>query len=458
MSDKDNDILSVMDEIEEDESGVSGESFKSSENDIEEDLIEELEEEESIDKIQEPFRIKEDADPFPSETPSFDPEKNINLSNENEPPQSADNTPDDLVDDLEIEDDDNDDDFDDDKVEDSGSFAPSKAMSKSKKTMQLVAVIGGAVLLIAVMFLPSMSKKKKDKDTQEEKIVDTEQVLKDMKNYTGEDLRRQEVRKYKSTKEQLEADKENKHGKIRKHPKPDRSRRSGRRSGNKGSNYRRDKSIIDKYQQVNPEHASGTAGGTASDTSGGQHPGSMMNLPQRRGKGGLNIIGGGSSKSSDKKAGIYNLELKAFLKFGVRSTSGSQIVAILKQDKGPFRKGDLFYGTASFRNKRTFISFNKAVSGGNEIDLKGRALFGRDPGIPSEVTEIATGNASNSAKSAVIGVAGKVADKALSRVTAGTTDGALSEPTSDLQGQHEKEKEQYEYFVPANTTFTIYVY
>ena len=84
--------------------------------------------------------------------------------------------------------------------------------------------------------------------------------------------------------------------------------------------------------------------------------------------------------------------------------------------------------------------------------------MGKDPGIPSEVTEIAGDNANSSLKSGALGVAGKVADNALSRVTGGATSGVLSEPTADLQKQQEQEKKQYDYYVPANTVFTIYVY
>ena len=447
---KDNeDLLKELDEISEDESGVSGESFSPPEDDIDNDL--DIDSDESLENIQNPFKVqsvRNNEDPFPTETPPFHTENNINLSNENES-QSADNTPDDLVDDIEIEDE------EDEDESDSESFAPSKALTKSKKTMKGVLIIAGVVLVLVVLIVPQLKRNKKKKEEKKD-VVDTEQILRDMKNYSGRDLSKLEQRKKKPGIKETPIHQNSNSGITRK--KTSGIPRKGHRP--RGSNYRRDKSIIDKYQQVNPEHASGggTVSGTASSGSQGSTSGDMMNLPERRGKGGLNIIGGGTAKNKDKKAGIYNLELKAFLKFGVRSTSGSQIVAVLKEDKGPFRKGDLFYGSASFKNKRTFISFEKAVSGGNEMDLKGRALFGRDPGIPSEVTEIATGNASSSGKSAVIGVVGKVADKALSNVTQGATDGALSEPTSDLQGQHEEEKEQYEYFVPANTVFTIYVY
>ena len=85
-------------------------------------------------------------------------------------------------------------------------------------------------------------------------------------------------------------------------------------------------------------------------------------------------------------------------------------------------------------------------------------MTGKDPGLPSEVTEIAGENAGSSLKAGAIGVAGQVADNTLANVTQGATRGVLSESTKDLQKQHEEQKKQYEYFVPAGTVFTIYVY
>jgi hypothetical protein len=57
-----------------------------------------------------------------------------------------------------------------------------------------------------------------------------------------------------------------------------------------------------------------------------------------------------------------------------------------------------------------------------------------------------------------IGAMGKVADKALSNLTQGATAGVLSDSTADLQAGQNKQKQQFEYFVPARTSFTIYIF
>ncbi|HQO92580.1 MAG TPA: hypothetical protein PLX56_09660, partial [bacterium] len=300
-------------------------------------------------------------------------------------------------------------------------------------------------LLLIVMFVPENSKKSK-KDDADSKRINTDEVLREMKQYSSDDLRRQQERKTREDHTEQPIPSSNA---VNTAADPRRTPSSSGTGGH-SKNAQKDEEILAKYENVDPSAASGES------SPGGLSK--LSSLPARSGKGGLNIISSKESENKDEKLNYFNIELKAALKFGIRSSGGTSVVAVLKESKGEFPEGTVFYGNATFNNRRTFVNFTHAVVDDRKILLDGRAMMGKDPGIPSEVTEIAGDNANASLKSGALGVTGKVADNALSRVTGGTTAGVLSEPTADLQKQQEQEKKQYDYYVPANTVFTIYVY
>ncbi len=410
-SSKKDDLLDVLDELEEVESGVVEEEEFSGPGDLDEDIDQTRREKVAAPEIQ----------PFDRALNSDDLVDDISDTDEEEEPEPVFNTEE--------------------------SFAPSKSVSKKKKTMQGVAIIAGAVILLIIMFVPENSKKSK-KDESETKRINTDEVLREMKEYSSDDLRRKQERKTREEQQEQPLPSETA---VKTPPE---HRRSASSSGTSGSGYsknaQKDEEILAKYENVDPSAASGGS------SSGGLSR--LSSLPARSGKGGLNIISSKESENKDEKLNYFNIELKAALKFGIRSSGGTSVVAVLKEQKGEFPEGTVFYGSATFNNKRTFVNFTHAVVNDRKILLDGRAMMGKDPGIPSEVTEIAGDNANSSLKSGALGVAGKVADNALSRVTGGATSGVLSEPTADLQKQQEQEKKQYDYYVPANTVFTIYVY
>lgn len=353
----------------------------------------------------------------------------------------------DLVDDLAAEDTEEEPEYNTEE-----SFAPSKEVKNTKKIMQITALVAGAAILLIVTVIPTLFQKEQ-KTEEGTAIVDSEEILKQMKEYDERDIKRQEERKPrgeiqekplpKTAAEQQPQQQSQRQGSGTARP------RSAASGG--GHNAKKDEEILKQYSEIDPgAAASGSAGHGAGLAK-------LNALPQRQGGGGLNIVGAKNAEKQEK-ASYYNLELKAKLKFGVRSSGGNSVVATINEAKGDFPEGAIFYGEATFNNKRTFVRFTHAQAGERKIVLDGRAMMGKDPGLPSEVTEIAGQNAESSLKAGTIGVVGQVADNTLANVTQGATRGVLNESTKDLQKQQEEQKKQYEYFVPAGTVFTIYVY
>ena len=404
--------------------------------------------------------INEDAEqPAPAESNPAQPPQEEPFP---EPPQAANaeslpgNAEDfsaDLVDDLSEEEEQG-----SEEVNTEESFAPSKEVRNTKKIMQITALIAGAVLLFVVTIIPQMTKK--TPKTEEEKgIVDSDEILKQMREYDERDIKRQQERKPRGeiqetplpkTEEPQQQPQQRQQAQQGGTPAAPRRQGNGN-GGGAGRNAAKDEEILKQYSEIDPgAAASGSAGHGAGLAK-------LNALPQRQGGGGLNIVRAQNTEKQEK-ASYYNLELKAKLKFGVRSSGGNSVVATINEAKGDFPEGSIFYGEATFNNKRTFVRFTHAQAGERKIVLDGRAMMGKDPGLPSEVTEIAGQNAESSLKAGAIGVAGQVADNTLANVTQGATRGVLTESTKDLQKQQEEQKKQYEYFVPAGTVFTIYVY
>ena len=293
----------------------------------------------------------------------------------------------------------------------------------------LILIVVGLIIAIFALVMINTGDKEEVKEKEDDKVLSERKINAEMLA----NLKKEEEPK---TEELLKN--------VRQKPENKKTTYTARR----GSNYNKDKDIINKYKEVNPNAASDTAPVSAM----------FANIPKRKNvKGGLNIIETDKKEVTEKKT-AYNLELKVYLKKGVRSSANSRVVAILKEAKEKFPQGTIFYGTASFNNKRTYINFTEANIKGEMIKISGEAMTGKDPGIPSEITEISDKNASASLKSGAVGLAGKIADNALSNATGGTTSGTLSNSTNDLQGRYDKDKLQYEYFVAAQTPFTIYLY
>ena len=147
-SSKKDDLLDVLDELEEVESGVVEEEEFSAAGDLDEDIDQTRREKVAVPEIQ-PFDRALNSDDLIDDIPD--------TAEDNEP-EPVFNTEE--------------------------SFTPSKSVDKKKKTMQGVAIIAGAVILLIIMFVPENSKIKKDE-------ADTKRINRrsftEMKQYSSDD-------------------------------------------------------------------------------------------------------------------------------------------------------------------------------------------------------------------------------------------------------------------------------
>jgi len=232
-------------------------------------------------------------------------------------------------------------------------------------------------------------------------------------------------------------------------------RSTGTSGGSYSKNAQKDEEILAKYaESVDP--ASG--GGAESNPRGGRRhfvPGGSAK------QGGVFIKGGSEDKGSGKTLGINDIKIKARLEFSIRSTAASTIVAVTTEDHDRIPKGSKFYGSASgYVNKRTQIRFNKLVVNGEEFSIKGFAISGRDPGIESEVTDIAKENIDSSVKQGLVRTASGVAQKyagVAGDITGDAAANTVDPAGAELNRQQEANKMTTEYRVPAGTAFFIYL-
>ena len=231
-------------------------------------------------------------------------------------------------------------------------------------------------------------------------------------------------------------------------------RSTGTSGGGYSKNAQKDEEILAKYaESVDP--ASGGASG--SPRGGRRHftPGGGGT------QGGVYIKGSGNSGTDKKSLDMHNIKVKVRLEFSIRSTAASTVVAIVTEDSDRIPKGAKFYGSATgYVNKRTQLSFSKLLISKEEYTVKGFAISGRDPGIESEVTDIAKDNIDSSVKQGVVqtlaGVANKYAGGA-GDIAGDAASNTLDPAAGEIQKQQEANKMTQEYRVPAGTAFFIYL-
>jgi hypothetical protein len=231
-------------------------------------------------------------------------------------------------------------------------------------------------------------------------------------------------------------------------------RSTGTSGGGYSKNAQKDEEILAKYaESVDP--ASGGA-------SGGARGGRRHFTPGGGGtQGGVYIKGSGNSGTDKKSLDIHNIKVKVRLEFSIRSTAASTVVAVVTEDSDRIPKGAKFYGSATgYVNKRTQLSFSKLLISGEEYTVKGFAISGRDPGIESEVTDIAKDNIDSSIKQGVVqtlaGVANKYAGGA-GDIAGNAASNTVDPAAGEIQKQQEANKMTQEYRVPAGTGFFIYL-
>jgi len=221
-----------------------------------------------------------------------------------------------------------------------------------------------------------------------------------------------------------------------------------------GKNRIKDEEILAKYATAVDPAGSDSGSGTRS---GRRHfvPGGSS------AQGGVFIKGGESVKGGGKTLDISDIKIKVRLEFSIRSTAASTIVAVVTEESGKIPKGAKFYGSASgYVNKRTQIRFNKLMMNGEEFSIKGFAISGRDPGIESEVTDIAKENIDSSVKQGITQTAANVVAKyagVAGNVTGDAAANTVDPASSEMKKQQEANKMTQEYRVPAGTAFFIYL-
>lgn len=221
-----------------------------------------------------------------------------------------------------------------------------------------------------------------------------------------------------------------------------------------GKNRIKDEEILEKYATAVDPASSENIAGTRSGRRHFVPGGSSL-------QGGVFIKGGESVKGRGKTLDISDIKIKVRLEFSIRSTAASTIVAVVTEESGKIPKGAKFYGSASgYVNKRTQIRFNKLISNGEEFSIKGFAISGRDPGIESEVTDIAKENIDSSVKQGIAQVAANVVTKyagVAGNVTGDAAANTVEPASSEMKKQQEANKMTQEYRVPAGTAFFIYL-
>lgn len=220
----------------------------------------------------------------------------------------------------------------------------------------------------------------------------------------------------------------------------------------RNKNEEKDREILEAYAKMSNAAASGVT----------QTARKRRFLPGGESKSGGVFVKG--RKDADKKENLFALhdvKVKVKLDFSIRSTAQSTVVASVLEEVGEIPKGAKFFGAAkSFVNKRTQLSFSKLIIGNDEFSVKGFAVSGKDPGIESEVTDIADENIKSEVKQGITKTAGAVVSRLAGSVgsTAGTTAANTVNPAAnELARQEEANKMRQEYRVPAGTSFFVYL-
>ena len=220
----------------------------------------------------------------------------------------------------------------------------------------------------------------------------------------------------------------------------------------KNKNEEKDREILEAYAKMSDAAASGSTQTARKRrfVPGGESSG-----------GGVFVKGKKEIRGKDNIFALHDVKVKVKLDFSIRSTAQSTVVATVLEETGEIPKGARFYGSArSFVNKRTQLAFSKLIIGADEFSVKGFAVSGKDPGIESEVTDIADENIKSEVKQGITKTAGTILTGLAGSVgsTAGTTAANTVHPaTNELAKQEEPNKMRQEYRVPAGTSFFVYL-
>lgn len=220
----------------------------------------------------------------------------------------------------------------------------------------------------------------------------------------------------------------------------------------RNKNEEKDREILEAYAKMSDAAA---IGGTQTGRKRHFVPGGEAT------GGGVFVKGRKNEAKKENLFALHDVKVKVKLDFSIRSTAQSTVVATVLEETGEIPKGAKFYGSAkSFVNKRTQLAFSKLIIGSDEFSVKGFAVSGKDPGIESEVTDIADENIKSEVKQGITKTAGTILTGLAGSVgsTAGTTAANTVNPAaSEIAKQEEANKMKQEYRVPAGTSFFVYL-
>lgn len=220
----------------------------------------------------------------------------------------------------------------------------------------------------------------------------------------------------------------------------------------RNKNEEKDREILESYAKMSDAAA---IGGTQTARKRHFVPGGEAT------GGGVFVKGRKNEAKKENLFALHDVKVKVKLDFSIRSTAQSTVVATVLEETGEIPKGAKFYGSAkSFVNKRTQLAFSKLIIGSDEFSVKGFAVSGKDPGIESEVTDIADENIKSEVKQGITKTAGTILTGLAGSVgsTAGATAANTVNPAAaELAKQEEANKMKQEYRVPAGTSFFVYL-
>ena len=220
----------------------------------------------------------------------------------------------------------------------------------------------------------------------------------------------------------------------------------------RNKNEEKDREILEAYAKMSDAAASG---GTQTARKRRFVPGGESS------GGGVFVKGRQNETKKENLFALHDVKVKVKLDFSIRSTAQATVVATVLEEVGEIPKGAKFYGSAkSFVNKRTQLAFSKLIIGSDEFSVKGFAVSGKDPGIESEVTDIADENIKSEVKQGITKTAGTILTGLAGSVgsTAGATAANTVNPAAaELAKQEEANKMKQEYRVPAGTSFFVYL-
>jgi len=216
-----------------------------------------------------------------------------------------------------------------------------------------------------------------------------------------------------------------------------------KRTYSSSHNSRKDEEILMKYASVRRR------GSSMRGASG---------IKKQVRSGGVFVIG--AKKDATKPIALHNVKIKVKLTLSIRSSSRTPVIAEVVSAGQKVAKGTKFIGApTAFSNRRTQIRFSQMRLDGNRTAVEGFAISGKDPGIPSEVTDISSNvnktvhaGAIKSVTSLAAGVVGGFGGGAAS-----AANNMISPAGNEVASQKESAKMRQEFRVPAGTIFYIYL-